>query len=270
MGPVMQRETAVLAVSDLHYGKRTPTFNPEIFKKRLEALGRKLVRIRELLDAYAFDELVICLLGDANDGTDIFPTQPHYQAITDVQVQAHELAEHLASFIEGQLPVWGAVRVEATPGNHGRTGTRAAEAASWDIVAYNYLALRLRDKVQVNYNRDADPFVRKVKVRGHDFLLTHGHDIQSYANIPWYGIMLRCMRWSTGNLAPIDVVLTGHFHSLGVWRINKLHLFLTGTMVTDDEWSRRRFGWEPIPAWWIFGVSDKHPVTWQFALWLDK
>jgi DNA polymerase II small subunit/DNA polymerase delta subunit B len=264
-----QTETAVLVMSDLHYGKRTPTFNPEVFVARLDKLAQRLVRIRELLATYSFDELVVCVLGDANDGTDIYPTQAHHQAITDVQLQAHDLAEHLAAFLESQLPIWGSVRVEAVPGNHGRSGHRAAEAASWDLVCYNYLALRLRGKIDVHSSRESDPFLRKIKIRGHDVLLTHGHDIITYANIPWYGMMLRCMRWSTGELAPIDVVLMGHFHSFGHWRINRLHLFLTGTMITDDEWSRRRFGWEPATAWWLFGVSDKYPVTWQFAMRLD-
>lgn len=264
-----QCETAVLVMSDLHYGKRTPTFGPDVFARRLDNLAQRLVRIRELLESYDFDKLLVCILGDANDGTDIYPTQAHYQAITDVQLQAQELAEHLAGFLESQLPIWGRVQVEAVPGNHGRSGRRAAEAASWDLVCYNYLALRLRGRVAVEYSRDTDPFLRKIKIRDHDVLLTHGHDILSYANIPWYGMMLRCMRWSTGDLAPLDLVLMGHFHSLGHWRINRLHLFLTGTMVTDDEWARRRFGWEPAAAWWLFGVSDRFPVTWQFALRLD-
>ncbi len=61
----------------------------------------------------------------------------------------------------------------------------------------------------------------------------------------------------------------GHFHSSGIWRINKIRLVLSGTMVTDDDWALRTLGWESAPEWWLFGVSNRRAMTWQFPVELN-
>jgi len=265
-----QRETAVLAMSDLHFGKATATYNPDVFRKRLARLGERLGRIHDLLSDYEFDELVIACLGDANDGTDIYATQPHHQAISNVEEQAIELARLLDKFGVSQADVWGKVRWECVPGNHGRSGARAAEAANWDIVAYRYLAMLNRDdrvQVHVPEQRHGDVFLRLMRIYNHGYLLYHGHDIRSYATIPWYGMSRRLMMWSISKkVAGWQVGLMGHFHTSGMWRINRLQMLLTGTMVTDDEWALRTLGWESSNSWWLFGASRKRPITWTFEL----
>lgn len=262
------RESAILTLTDLHFGKQTATFDPDRFAARLKEVEQRVKRIRKLLGDYAFDELVICLLGDVNDGTGIYPTQFHHQKITNVERQAFYLSSELAQFIERQSDVWGKVRVEAVPGNHGRGGRDAHEAANWDIVTYNYLDAKLEAAgIKVGQSGETNPFLRKIKVRGHSYLLYHGHDIRTFSNIPWYGMMLRLLRWNTTKrLAPFDVVLMGHFHSFGAWSINRVRLFCSGTFVTDDEWALQSFGWESAPMTWLFGVSDTRPVTWQYGI----
>lgn len=262
----MQTETAVLAISDLHYGKKTTTFDTDIFKERMDALANRLGAIRKHLKGYEFDKLIIACLGDANDGTDIYAGQPHYQAVTDVEQQASELAEYLSGWTLKLRDIWGPVEWECVPGNHGRAGKWAAEAANWDTVAYRYMGFRLeKDNIPVNLGeKGQDPFLRKIFVRGHPILLYHGHDIRTFSNIPWYGMMLRISRWMSTQLAPISVALMGHFHTYGVWDINRVQVRCVGTAVTDDQWALRTFGWESAPKWHLFGVSDKLPGTWQY------
>lgn len=267
----MQSETAVLVMSDLHYGKVTPSFNPEVFESRLRSLSAKVRRVRELLSGYELDSLVVCLLGDVNDGTDIYATQPHHQAVSDVRQQALDFSGLMRDFLLDQAEAWGRVTVHCVPGNHGRAGKRVHEAANWDLVAYDYLRMGLagdgRVEVNVPDSREGDPFIRVVNVRGHGYLLYHGHDIRSFSNIPWYGMMLRLMRWrSTAAFPPWRVACMGHFHTLGAWRFNQIVLLATGTMVSDDEWALRSFGWESATQCWLFGASDSRPVTWSFAL----
>lgn len=260
----------MLVASDLHFGKRTPSYDPEEFIRRLGHLETKLGRIRELLSSYDFDELVVTILGDANDGSDIYPTQVHHQAISNVEEQAALLADLLARLGRQLATRWGRVRFECVPGNHGRGGRFAHEAASWDIVAYRYLALLTRndDNIQVIFeNPDRDPFLRVMNVYGHGYLLHHGDTIRSWGGIPWYGMVLRLMRWSTASsLPPWSIGLMGHFHTFGEWSFNRLTVKATGTMVTDDEWSLRTFGWESAPRWHLFGVSQKYAETWSYGL----
>ncbi len=266
-----QRESAILTLSDLHFGKLTHTFSPDKFATRLHEVSRRLKRIRQLLGDYLFDELVICMLGDVNDGTGIYPTQFHHQAITNVEEQADILSKLLAKFAIEQRNVWHNVRIETVPGNHGRGGRDAHEAANWDIVCYRYLAKELEhDGIKVGIGSPSNPFLRKVKIRKHDYLLYHGHEIRTFSNIPWYGMMIRLLRWNaTRQLAPFDVALLGHFHSHGTWIINQVQLFCSGTFVSDDEWALQTFGWESATRMWLFGVSDSRAVTWQFAIDVD-
>lgn len=265
-----QRETAILVLSDLHYGKKTASYNPNVFAARINNLSARIARVKELLSAYDFDALKIFLLGDVNDGTDIYATQPHHQAVSDVRQQALELSEILLDFLYKQADTWGRVEVHCVPGNHGRGGKRVHEYANWDLVAYDYLRLRNRDErvsVDVPEPANGDVFMKVVNVYGHGYLLYHGHDIRSFANIPWYGMMLRLVRWSTTAALPAwQTACMGHFHTFGMWRINRLVMLATGTMVSDDEWALRSFGWESATQCWLLGASPSRAMTWSFAL----
>lgn len=255
-------------MTDIHYGRQTLTFNPAICATRIARIGDRLTRIRDLLSDYDFDELIIMLGGDANDGTDIYANQSTEQAISDVNQQALRLSAILEDFARSQLSLWKSVRFECVPGNHGRAGSRAAVSANWDIVCYNYLRLGLKGSgIQVGINgAGTDPFIRKVAIRGHNYILYHGHDIRTFASIPWYGLMLRVLRWYSTGLGPFDAAIFGHFHSFGLWPVNRIRILESGTMITDDGWALRTFGWESTAQWWLFGVSNSRAMTWQFPI----
>lgn len=263
-------ETAVLVMSDIHWGKRTSSFNIDVCKNRINQIATKVASINDLLTGkYKFDELVIFLLGDVNDGTDIYPTQAHHQESSNVEQQAWEFAEFYADFIRKIKPLYPSVRIETVPGNHGRSGRFAHECANWDIVAYRYLGNNLRDDgVPVIIGRGDNLFVRKVKVRKHNYLLFHGHQVRgSFAGIPSYGISQRVCRWSTcEQYAPFDMAIAGHFHSYLHWHLNEIQILLSGTCVTDDLWSREELGWQSGCVWPFFGVSDERPMTWMYSL----
>jgi DNA polymerase II small subunit/DNA polymerase delta subunit B len=269
--PERQRETAVLVMTDLHYGKKTSSFKPTDFAERLDAIASRAESIKKHLKSSEFDELVVCILGDVNDGTDIYATQAHHQAISDVEEQADQLTDLLVPYFARLKKVWQKVRIECVPGNHGRAGKFAHEAANWDVVAYKYLRNKLQYAeldIPLHLNpKQANVFMRIAEIRKHRFLLYHGHDIRSFGNIPWYGILLRTARWNlTEKLAPFDVVLMGHFHTFGCWAFNRVTAMISGTMITDDDWALQSLGWESANKWWMFGVSDKRPITWKFGL----
>lgn len=262
-----QCETANLTLQDWHYGKHTASYGPEITARRLTQLVDKLARIRDLMPGYAFDKLVLHVLGDMNDGTEIYAGQTHEQAISNVEAQANDLSILLESFLGRLADVWGSIEVEAVPGNHGRAGKFAHTAANWDMVCYRYLQLRQK-RAQIRFNdwTEQDPFIRKTVIRGHTFLDYHGHDVRSYGNIPRYGVTLRLLRWYSSHMGPFDVVNMGHFHCLDFWKVNAVRVFLGGTAVSGDEWGLRTFGLESSCSTWLYGTSDKYPVTWQFAI----
>lgn len=261
-----QEETAILAISDLHYGKQTESYDTDVFRKRMGELLNKVTRIKELHSDYDFDELVIFGLGDFNDGSGIYPTQSNYQEITNPEQQADELADFLTQWTKDLLDVWPKVRWELVPGNHGRSGKFIAEAANWDMIAYRYLKKNLKDIAEVNFNEKGSPFIRKVEVRGHKHLLYHGHGIRMYQNVPWYGINKRVKDWYTTKLGPFDVSWMGHFHRTSYEPLNCIKGMLTGTPVTDDEWALEQLGAEAVNEWWMCSSSNSRPITFQFPL----
>ena len=144
-----QVESAVLHVTDVHWGKKTESFDVKVCSKRLNAVGEKLGRVRELLASYDFDKLVILITGDINDGSEIYANQATEQAESDVEEQANCAAATLADLVRRQKRIWGNVEIEAVPGNHGRSGRGGHIAANWDVTCYRYMSFRLAaDKIR--------------------------------------------------------------------------------------------------------------------------
>lgn len=265
----MQIESAILLMTDVHYGKKTVTYDPGVFKRRMYALTDKMARIRELLTGqYTIDKLYVLNHGDLNDGTDIFAGQDKEQAEPNVEAQASDVATFLDLWLRQQADVWGRVEYHAVAGNHGRAGKSASKAANWDIVANRYLTLRVGNVVPCFFPTGFENvFLHKVVIRGHTYLMFHGHTIKMYQTIPWYGIMQRALRWSTTRaLAPFDVLTLGHFHTVGSQEINNVSAMMSGTMVDNDEWALTELGLQSQTKWWLFGVSDHYTITWQYRL----
>lgn len=235
---------------------------------RLTRLGEKIESIHDILSgSYRFDRLAVFLLGDVNDGTDIYAGQAHEQAESNVEAQAAQLAGVLTGWFGRQAETWGKVDVYPVAGNHGRVGKFAHLGASWDRVCYRYVQMSARKGVEVHMPGDGELFLRKVDLRGHRYLLYHGHGIRMYQSIAWYGITQRVMRWmTTASIGPVDVACFGHFHHCGCMPVNSKTVFLTGTPVTDDQWALTDLGLEDTPRWWFFGAGDERPVTWEYRL----
>lgn len=265
-----QTESAFLTLADAHYGKSTATFNPDICDRRFRVATERLARLRGLLSgSYEFDQLYIGMLGDINDGTDIYRTQSHHQAISNVERQAREVSWLLRRFLVEQADIWGKVTVYCVVGNHGRS-RNAHEAASWDLVAYRYTSLIVQDDPRITFHvpNDYQLFLQVVNVRGHGILMHHGHYIKSYQGTPYYGIERRALQWAALPSVPDWRVMTmGHYHTCGAIDINpRQTVLLAGTMVTDDEWALGELGKESSNKWWLFGVANSRPLTWMLPV----
>ena len=259
------KETLVALISDMHIGKLTLSFNIERARKMMERWMDKILRIKELLGSgYIFDELVVASLGDINDGTEIYATQPHHQAITNVLLQAEVAADIIATQIKRAHGHFRNVTFVGVAGNHGRAGKRAHEAANWDIATYKLMKAMLpKTRFVIN---ERDDFLMVHKVKGHGLLLYHGHYIRMYAQVPWYGIITKVLKWAQSVRDDWRVACFGHFHSCGYTRLNGIDIFLNGTLVTDDLYPMMTLGLLSSNKWWLFGVSERHATTFKFDI----
>jgi hypothetical protein len=267
---VKAHEDAVLVVTDVHYGKATQSYSPDVTRQRMEEVAARIESITAMLQtSIEIDRLHIMFLGDLADGADIYPSQTHHQEISNPDQQSIEAAQTVfAPFVRRMALTFPEVHNYFVYGNHGRTGKRMHEAANWDITCYRYLSLILGDANPriITHTENLTYPIRVVNVRGHGHLLYHGNEIRSFANIPWYGMMNRLLRWNNSSLPDWRVAHMGHFHSCGRWHINQFEMFSSGTMVTHDEWAFQVLGWESSNRWWFMGVSDERPVTWSFDI----
>jgi len=241
-------KTLVLHLADWHYGKETSKLKPESNKIIIQNLSNA---IRE--ESVKCDELVVIAGGDINDGTQIYATQTHHQWQSNVEEQAMGWSSMVAEFLKDMASLFSLVRFYGVPGNHGRGGNFAHEGANWDKVAYRFLQLQLanheRIKAEVQ-DWEQLTWFRQIEIRGHSFLVYHGHCIRMYQKIPWYGITQHALLWKQA-IPGWDVLLLGHFHSLG---------FLTGSPAIGDEWAIQRLGKDAEPFWWLITVSDDDPI----------
>lgn len=251
--PPADRTTKVLVAGDMHFGKKTGTYNIEIFKKKMERVREDVKSRRQFTD----EDLVIVILGDTNDGTGIFPTQQHHQEETNVEQQAALWADFAAGWVKGFLEDWGKVRLVLVAGNHGRSGKFSHEAANWDLVAYRYLSMKIPAEIPVEISADYGVFFHVTNIRGHRILLHHGNTINCYQNIPWYGMQTRMLRWQQTRFGPFAAMLMGHFHSSGIWTINNIDVILTGSPVSDDEFPLEVMGYEGDSCWWLLTSTDR-------------
>lgn len=263
-------ETAVLAVTDTHYGKSTGSYNPDSSERQHRLVVERIARVSDTLRrSYAFDRLVLALLGDGPDGSDIYPSQAHHQAITNAEEQAIAYADDiLTPFIKGIKESFPHVDIRCVAGNHGRSGKHKHEAENWDITAYRYLEKSLA-KVR-GVTLDVPRHVPKVHVediRGHRFLFYHGDGVKGYQGIPFYGLRQRALNWrSTKVYGDFQVLHVGHFHSFGQMRHNDITIQLNGTMVSGDQWALDELGYESEQLWHFHGVSDERAITFDFAI----
>lgn len=261
-------ETAMLIVSDAHDGKETSSFDPNILGRRLSDMVDRVSRLRSHQADCCFDKLIVVFAGDMIDGGEVYPTQAHHQAFTSRREQIqHSCAIWADALLKLQCD-WQEVEVQAVPGNHGRTSRFAHESDNGDLLLYDALRQKLNGKVTLHYDDGDDPFVRKFRVRGHEYLITHGADIKAWQGIPFYGIQQRLLKWhSSFKLGGFDVAFMGHFHnSTSIRLTGALRYFITGTAVSDDDWALRLFGGESATNWWFIGVSDKRPITFQYEV----
>jgi predicted phosphodiesterase len=264
------KETALFVVTDTHVGKATASYDREAVVRRMGYVAQRVTKLTDMLRSdYEFDGLELCFLGDGPDGSDIYPTQAHHQGETNPEVQALDMVELVICPLAKALrQSYREVRLRVISGNHGRIGRGAHEAASWDATAYRLAEARLARERGITFALERDiPEVRAFMVRGHKFLLYHGHGIKSYMGIPFYGVRQRMLNWnSTDEYGGFRVLHIGHFHSFGRMQHNRLTAMLNGTMVSGDGWALNQLGYESAQLWHLHGVSEERPITFDFGV----
>jgi hypothetical protein len=266
-------EVAVLVLSDLQIGHKTPTTSLRIISNRMERLADrviKLVSIHRL--AFPINRLVIFLLGDMIQSEEV----GHKVSLDELEMPL------MNQIFQGAVPITEKLLVTLLPhfpagidvytvsGNHGRLDRYHSETTNFDTFIYLVLEQRLREVKGIRWHIEAQRFWQKADIFRHTFLLVHGDQIPMYLNIPFYGVTQRAMRWR-GALPGKDfkTLVLGHFHVASDNSWNDMQIFINGCFVSDDQWVLKFIGMESTTRQWLFGVHPRQGISWRYKVRLD-
>ena len=187
--PAKHDETAILLMSDVHIGKKTPTYRPSVFVKRLECLKSNMMSIVGAhRSVRPIKNLVIVFNGDVVDCESIYPMQATAGIAIPILDQIFSVGlPHLSDFIYFCLANFETVTIHATQGNHGRLYASKwtnHPSTNWDTVLYKALEAATRGQDRLEWHIYEVDWKALFRVEGFGFLATHGDMIKMYYNLP--------------------------------------------------------------------------------------
>lgn len=263
---------AVKHWSDWHYGanqeadeiENVNSFSPETLKARIENLCDDYVKwVSVLREGYRIDECVILDTGDNISGdihrelsiTNAFPTP----------VQAFEVGVFKGEMLSKLAPHFKSIRVEfIVPDNHGRL-TKKPQAKQEGMNTHNYVVghvakLVCSNQKNIEFNIHLS-HLKAVNVANRKYLLIHGHSVQGWMGIPYYGIERKAGREAMTRLNGPDEnrfhrIVQGHFHAPLTHPYFWINGSASGTDAHDHKQGRRSI---PIQCGWMV-----HPKRGEF------
>jgi len=267
-------EVALLLLSDLHIGKKTPTYNSSVFKERMVNLRKSMMSVvTGMRSIRPVNKLVIVMNGDIIDAESIYPSQSidGIDAFIISQIFSTGLPA-LTEFVLYCAENFDKVDIHCVRGNHGKLNASkwsSSKTTNWDTVIYKALEALTVNQKNIKWNVVVNDWKNYFKIFNYGFFHTHGDMIKSYYNIPMYGMTRQSQRWANAfrDKIRLDYFLFSHFHSLNTGqRWNDLEIFVNGAFVTDDQFALEKMGVCSKAEQLIIGVHPKHGVTWRFRL----
>lgn len=262
---------AVLVLSDFQAGKRSPSYDGEVFRRRLLKLASPTI---ELCERWSVDTLHVFSLGDLVEGSVIFPHQPHtidrpafLQACRLVPEACYELVHEL-------LPHFRKLTWTEVPGNHGRQGRKgdgSSELDNNDSVAMVVLEALLkpeRDAGRVEFSCAGDPnWWNYREVLGNGCLLVHGNELSCNAK----SIKDAMLGWHADpSLPPFKLVFMGHWHQRLIVSANGLEARISPSLDSDCQFAERWCKATSEPAQMLYVFHRKHCIVGEHELKVDR
>lgn len=258
-----QVEDAVLIISDLHCGAMTKTINKMTWPTVIRGLTENVLNVCTHLLGYEIKKLHIWLLGDIVTGEMVFPGQ-WYETDLSAREQWSMATRELSAMISVYASIFQEVEVSCVPGNHGVSDKRIHPETNFDSFVYKAIEMLIKQKHSNVSFKMTDEFYQLVTVRGWDWILIHGEDL-SYGGDPMTAAPKFSDRWQR-SVGSHDGIAHGHMHTAISREHNGIHIFGNGTALSNDPYILSKFGVKSSTSQWLFGVSDKRSVTWQYKV----
>ncbi len=272
-----KEESVLLLLSDVHVGKKTKSYNPRVFAKRLETLKEGIFDITDIHRSVRnVKKLYIVFAGDIVDAESVYPAQAveHISIPVLDQIFTVGLPE-FSKFLLGCSSYFEEVECHCVRGNHGRQNAAkwtSSKSTNWDFVFYKALQASMSGQERIKWVIPTKDWKDTFRIYNEGFLVTHGDMIKRYYSSPFYGMTRQAERWSNAYRDKIKLThfLFGHFHSLDTgMRHNNLRIYLNGSFVTDDPFAEEYIGVTSIAEQLLMGVHPTKGVTWRYNMHLE-
>ena len=263
-------ETQVVVIGDGHAGEITPSFNPDVYKKRMNELFDNTMVITNLhRNMYPLNDLVVIDVGDNVHG------ENPYQGATIASVacgavdQVYDIAlPAIRNLLYSFKQEFKTVRFIGVRGNHGKVSRISPRTSNWDMMLYKTLAKTdLPKGITVEYS---DDFKALIEIEGFKFFVFHGDQCRATMGVPYFALIKKVMSWATTYNTP-NYFVCGHFHKEDFLRVSsQSKLLINGSLVTDDPYALEVVGTSSIPCHFTFSCHKRYGISWLYNLILDR
>lgn len=254
------KPSLVVCLTDLHFGKQTDNFNMEVGATRLETMPARILESGIIPDD--IDEVVLLVGGDVVEGEDIYANQNGVLECPVIE-QAKAVAAALWKAALNFKSTFNCkVRIETSPGNHGRMSKTASTDSNWDNVVSIMLGL-IADGVNdpnivVNVNFS---FFKIFEVKGKRGMLYH----YGTKHLGTPATQVKFAGWVIND--KIDFIVHGHWHKWGVETYLGRPMISNGSLPGPDDLSRQMAMEEAPRQAWFMVQKNKPLYGFSFVEW---
>ncbi|HQO13583.1 MAG TPA: hypothetical protein PK741_10910 [Petrotogaceae bacterium] len=272
-----KEESVLLYISDVHIGKKTKSYNPRVFVKRLNTLKENVFDIVDIhRSVRSINKLYIAFGGDLIDAESVYPAQAveHISIPIIDQIFTVGLPE-FTKFLLDCSAYFPEIECHCVRGNHGKQNAAkwtSSKSTNWDFVFYKALEAATKGQDSIKWIIPVKDWKDTFKIYNEGFLITHGDMIKRYYSSPFYGMTRQAERWANAYRDKMKLThfMFGHFHSLDTgMRHNRLRIYVNGSFVTDDPFAEENIGTASVPEQLVLGVHPTKGVTWRYGLNLE-
>jgi AcrR family transcriptional regulator len=221
-----------------------------------------------------YRKITVAANGDMISGS-IHEVEKHSDAENVIEA-AIRCGNLLGSCVEALAAEFELVEVFGTTGNHGRLPDHRRmpqkdPTRNWDYLIYRWAEQYTSRLPNVRW---FIPPAYSVIYQIHEwnFHQNHGHEIRSWNQIPFYGIIrrttgLNAIRQHTGQ--PIHYTLCSHFHNAGTLSVPGGEVIVNGSLIGATEYSVEGLGRADKPSQWLLSVHPEHGVTTRWPIYAE-
>lgn len=275
---VSVNEDVVLNFSDTHVGELVDAqdtmglaeYNFDIFKQRVQYLADTIMNLtKNKLSGYRFKKLWLNMLGDMVSGL-IHDELVEYGDSTIIE-WVFGGALIISQFVMELAQLFPEIEVTCVVGNHGRFHRKKRfkkRYINWDYILYELVATYCRDQKNVKFDIPKSFFTVK-NIKGYNFLIIHGDDVNSWNGIPFYGIDRMARNFNEllrKSGKSFDYICLGHFHRTGLLDNTNGCIMLNSSVIGGNEFSIGALGQANEPKQLFFGMHEKYGDTFMYNI----